>query len=325
MIKTNNFRIIFMGTPDFAVDSLKKLIETGFNIVAVITAPDKPAGRGRNLKQSPVKKFALTNNLKILQPKNLKSVQFINKLKTLKADLQIVVAFRMLPEKVWAMPKYGTINLHASLLPDYRGAAPINHAIINGETKTGITTFFIEKQIDTGEIIYRKEVDIFPEETAGKLHDKLMTEGAELIVKTVNAIISNNYTKIKQEKLIKNKNPKKAPKIFKEDCKINWSNNANNIHNFIRGLNPYPTAWTEMINTKTGKKLTCKIFTVEKINENHNYNFGKIISNSKNELKISVKNGFISILSLQLAGKKRMKTKEFLNGFDISKYEIFMK
>ncbi len=325
MIKKSNFRIIFLGTPDFAATSLKKLKENGFNIVAVITSPDRAAGRGRVIRQSPVKQFAIKNNLNVLQPTNLKSVKFIKELRKLEADLQIVVAFRMLPEVVWAMPKYGTINLHASLLPDYRGAAPINHVIINGENKTGITTFFIERQIDTGEIIFRKEIKILPEETAGELHDKLMNEGAELLIRTSDAIISGNYNKINQKKLFNKNKHKQAPKIFKADCKINWNNKINNIHNFIRGLSPYPAAWTELINKETRKKINCKIFIVKKIYETHNYETGFFFIDIKNELRISVKDGFINILSLQLAGKKRVKIKEFLNGFDISKYSLFIK
>ncbi len=315
-----NFRIIFMGTPDFATESLKILTENNYHIVAVITAPDKPAGRGRKLQQSSVKKYALEKGLKILQPTNLKNETFISELKKLKADLQIVVAFRMLPEIVWAMPKYGTINLHASLLPQYRGAAPINHAIINGETITGVTTFFIEKEIDTGNIIAQKKVKILPDENAGKLHDKLMFTGAQLILQTVDDIINDRVKPIPQKKLSEGEILKPAPKIFKEDCIINWQNPAEKIYNFIRGLSPYPAAMTKI--RKGDKTYILKIFKTEVIKENHNHKIGKIISDNKNYLKIATKDAFIDIKELQLQGKKRMKVKDLLNGFDIEGVEV---
>ncbi len=315
-----DFKIIFMGTPDFAVESLRMLYDSGFNIVAVITSPDKPAGRGRKIQESAVKKFAFEKNLPILQPLNLKADHFTSELKSLRADLQIVVAFRMLPEIVWAMPEYGTINLHASLLPQYRGAAPINHAIINGETRTGVTTFFIEKEIDTGNIIFQEEVDILPNETAGELHDKLMKIGGELIVKTVNAVIQNKIKIIPQKKIItENTEIKAAPKIFKDDCKINWNQPSDKIYNFIRGLSPYPTAMTMI---SDNRQFILKIFKAEKQIENHSLPGGKIISDDKTYLKISTVDGYISIKELQLQGKKRMNIKEFLNGFNISNYRI---
>lgn len=316
-----DFKIIFMGTPDFAVESLKSLHENGYNISAVITVPDKPSGRGQKINQSPVKKYAVKNNILVLQPPKLKSPEFIEQLSKINADLQVVVAFRMLPEIVWSMPKHGTINLHASLLPDYRGAAPINHAIINGETKTGITTFFIEKEIDTGEIIFREEVNISDNENVGELHDRLMLKGGELISRTVDAIISDNYTKVSQNNILKGNKPKLAPKIFKQDCKINWESDIHKTYNFIRGMSPYPAAFTEIINNDTGKKLSLKIFECEKIIENHNLKVGDIIFDKKN-LKIVVSEGFIKILSLQLSGKKKMPTNDLLNGFNFSNYSI---
>ncbi|NPA44371.1 MAG: methionyl-tRNA formyltransferase, partial [Chlorobi bacterium] len=311
----DNFRIVFMGTPDFAVESLKSLYKNGFNIVGVITAPDKPAGRGKKIQSSAVKKYALEKNLNILQPTNLKNEQFISELKDLKADLQVVVAFRMLPEVVWAMPKFGTINLHASLLPNYRGAAPINHAIINGETKTGVTTFFIEKEIDTGMIIFQEEVEILPTENAGQLHDKLMNIGGKLIIKTVDAIIKGEVKAIPQ-KQIPVSEIKSANKIFKDFCEINWKKDNKTIYNFIRGLSPYPAAWTK-ISSSDGKVLTLKIFASEMIFEKHNLEVGKIISDNKTYIKISTSEGYINILELQLQGKKRMPIKDLLNGFDI--------
>ncbi|MCF6365656.1 MAG: methionyl-tRNA formyltransferase [Bacteroidales bacterium] len=313
-----DFRIIFMGTPDFAVESLKSLYKNHFNIVAVITAPDKPAGRGKKIQTSAVKKYAEENNLLILQPVNLKNEQFIKELQELKADLQIVVAFRMLPEVVWAMPEFGTINIHASLLPDYRGAAPINHAIINGETKTGVTSFFIEREIDTGKIIFQKEVKILPNENAGQLHDKLMTAGGKLIVKTVNAIINKTVNPVSQ-KTVNISEIKPANKIFKQDCEINFNQNTVDVYNFIRGLSPYPAAWTKLTD-KNGKNITLKIFATEMIIENHSNKAGKIISDNKTYIKIATPNGYINIADLQLQGKKRMPVKDLLNGFDISEY-----
>jgi len=314
----DKFRIIFMGTPDFAVESLKSLLENGFNIVGVITAADKRAGRGKKIQESAVKKYAVDNNLHLLQPTNLKNDLFLKQLKSLNADLQVVVAFRMLPELVWAMPKYGTINLHASLLPNYRGAAPINHAIINGETKTGVTTFFIEKEIDTGMIIFQKEVNILPNESAGQLHDKLMNIGGELIVNTVNAIIDNNVKPIPQEKLSSSE-IKSANKIFKPYCEINWKQEAKIIYDFIRGLSPYPTAWSKLIN-KDNKLINIKIFATEMFIEKHSNEVGQILSDNKSFIKISTSDGYLNLIDLQIQGKKRMSVKDLLNGFDILGY-----
>ena len=322
MIK-KDLRIVFMGTPEFAVPSLESLLIENYNIVCVITSPDKPAGRGLEIQQSPVKQFALKNNLKVLQPINLKDPVFIQELKDLMPDLQVVVAFRMLPDDVWQLPRYGTFNLHASLLPDYRGAAPINRVIMNGENITGVTTFFIEHDIDTGKIIFQEEVEIEKNENAGELHDKLMIEGAKLVCKTVDAIARDSYKIIDQLKLLtKGHNLKKAPKIHKEDCKINWNKEPVEIFNFIRGLSPYPTAWTEII-SESGKKFTLKIFASDYSISDHDLNPGEILSDQHTFLKIAVNEGFINVNNLQLEGKKRMKIEDFLRGFkSISKYKF---
>lgn len=301
----SDLRIIFMGTPDFAVASLDALIQSGHNIVGVITAPDKPAGRGRKLQQSAVKKYALQQQLTLLQPTNLKDESFIEDVKKLNANLQVVVAFRMLPKIIWQLPKYGTFNLHASLLPDYRGAAPINWAIINGEEKTGATTFFIDEKIDTGNIILKDEISILPTENAGELHDKLMILGGKLVVKTVQLIEQGNVTTQKQPE----KDSKPAPKIFTETCKIDWQKPLNEIYNFIRGLNPYPAAWTQLQGTT---KL--KIYDTEKHFTTHNHKIGEIFS-KENKIFIAVSEGFIEVKSLQLAGKRKMDSKSFLNGY----------
>ena len=252
-MSSNDFRIVFMGTPEFAVASLKSLIESGFNVVAVVTAPDKPAGRGQKLQESDVKQYAKYLNIPILQPEKLKDAEFIDQLRELKADLNVVVAFRMLPEIIWSMPRLGTINLHASLLPQYRGAAPINWAIINGDKKTGITTFFIEKEIDTGKIIHFKEVEIAETDNAGTLHDKLMLSGAALLTETVSGIKTGIYPQLDQKSVLPEDSIlHPAPKIFKETCKINWDNEIDKTYNFIRGLSPYPAAWTVFQNQQSG-------------------------------------------------------------------------
>lgn len=301
-------RIVFMGTPEFAVTILKGLLDEKFNVVGVITAPDRPAGRGRKLNQSAVKKFALENNLPVLQPKNLKNEEFLQELKKLKTNLQIVVAFRMLPTILWKMPKYGTFNLHASLLPEYRGAAPINWAIINGETKTGVTTFFIDDKIDTGEIILQCKIDIKPYETVGELHDRLMVLGSELVNKTVKQIEQRKVKTYKQPE----REEKAAPKIHTKTCKIDWSDSLDNIYNKIRGLNPHPAAWTTLENNS--EEILVKIYDVRKEEAIHNYENGIIIA-SKKELKISTTNGYLIIDSLKLAGKRKMDAKSLLNGF----------
>jgi methionyl-tRNA formyltransferase len=303
-----DLRIVFMGTPDFAVTILKGLVENTYNIVGVITAPDKPSGRGRKLNESAVKKYAVGQNLKVLQPTNLKNEEFLVELKELNADLQIVVAFRMLPKIVWSMPTLGTFNLHASLLPDYRGAAPIHWAIINGEQKTGVTTFFIDDKIDTGEIILQKETNIREDETVGELHDTLMHLGTDLVLETVDLIASDNVTTTKQPEL----EEKIAPKLYPDNCKIDWSDDINIVYNKIRGLNPFPAAWT---NLKNGNDvIMAKIYAIEKILETHDVIPGKVIV-SKKELKVAAKNGFIRILEIKLSGKKKMDAISLVNGF----------
>lgn len=302
-------RIVFMGTPDFAVASLDRLIKNHYSIAAVVTAPDKPAGRGQKLTESAVKKYAKEKQLPILQPEKLKSPEFIQTLKSLNADLQIVVAFRMLPEIVWNMPPLGTFNLHASLLPQYRGAAPINWAIINGEKESGVTTFFLKHEIDTGNIILQEKVSITPTETAGELHDKLMNTGAELVLKTVRLVENKSYKLISQDKLTSsNKELKHAPKIFKQDCAIDWKQPIDQIYNLIRGLSPYPTAYT------TFKGQTLKIFHAKKEYEHHNDPIGSFILNDKLALKVAVKEGYILLTEVQLEGKKRMSIEDFLRG-----------
>lgn len=304
-----DLRIIFMGTPDFAVTSLKALVENEYNIVGVITAPDKPAGRGRKLSESAIKEYAKSQDLNILQPTNLKDEDFIKELKSLKANLQIVVAFRMLPEVVWQMPEYGTFNLHASLLPNYRGAAPINWAIINGETKTGVSTFFIDEKIDTGEMILQEEIEIGCEENAGILHDKLMNIGSELVLKTVLLIQSGEVKTTPQRD---SENIKTAYKLNKDNCKIDWTDSLDNIYNKIRGLSPYPAAWCTLINGDY--ELDIKIYSSKKELFQHNLEIGHIIS-TKKELKVAVTNGYIIIEDIKLPGKKMMNVKSLLNGY----------
>lgn len=306
-----DLRIVFMGTPDFAVTILKHLVENKYNVVGVITAVDKPAGRGRKLNQSAVKKYALSQNLPILQPKNLKNEEFQKELKALNGNLQIVVAFRMLPKTVWDMPEYGTFNLHASLLPDYRGAAPINWAIINGEQKTGVTTFFIDDKIDTGEIILQKECEIREDETVGELHDTLMYLGAGLVLDTLELIKNNAVTTTKQPEI----EEKTAYKLFPDNCKINWLEPLDSIYNKIRGLNPYPAAWTTIINNK--EEITAKLYNVSKEYISHNDDIGKVIS-TKKTLKVAVTNGYLLINELKLSGKKKMDAQSLLNGYTFS-------
>ncbi|WP_353137626.1 methionyl-tRNA formyltransferase [Pseudopedobacter sp.] len=303
-------RIVFMGTPDFAVASLDALIKAGFNIVGVVTAPDKPSGRGQKIAESAVKKYAAEHQLNILQPMKLKDPEFIQQLRDLKADLQVVVAFRMLPEIVWNMPPKGTINLHASLLPQYRGAAPINWAILNGDTESGVSTFLLQHEIDTGSILFSEKVPIHDSMTAGELHDRLMEVGSGLLVKTVKAIDTGDYEAKPQTEFSADK-LKHAPKIFKEDCEIHWSQNTNQVYNLIRGMSPYPTAFT----TLNGKGL--KIFHVEKEIQDHKQNPGEYITDHKSYLKFATSDGFISVKELQLEGKKRMKIDEFLRGIKL--------
>ncbi len=301
-----------MGTPEFAVGILDTIIKNNYNVVGVITAADKPAGRGQKIKYSAVKEYAMANNLTLLQPANLKDESFLKELKALNANLQIVVAFRMLPEVVWRMPKLGTFNLHASLLPNYRGAAPINWAIINGDTKTGVTTFFIDDKIDTGAMILNSETTIAPDENAGQLHDRLMNLGSATVLETLALIERGNVTTTIQKE---NHEIKTAYKLNKENCKIDWTKPAVEIYNLIRGLSPYPSAWC-FISDKN-EEWNVKIHEAKMTLEDHNYSIGSLIC-SKKEMKIAVKDGFIQLLSIQFPGKKKMSTPELLNGMTFS-------
>ncbi len=309
-------RIVFMGTPEFAVGILDTIIKNNYQVVGVITAADKPAGRGQKIKYSAVKEYALENNVKLLQPTNLKDENFLEELQSLNANLQVVVAFRMLPKVVWEMPKYGTFNLHASLLPNYRGAAPINWAIINGETKTGVTTFFIDDKIDTGAMILSSEIEISSNENAGQLHDKLMDLGSRTVIDTLTLIEKGNVTTIIQNE---NKDIKTAYKLNKENCKIDWSQNGKTIHNLIRGLSPYPAAWCYF--KDKNEEWNVKLYEVEFISEKHSETIRKLIC-TKKEMKVSIKDGFIKINSLQFPGKKKMTASEFLNGILFSEKAI---
>ncbi|KXN99980.1 methionyl-tRNA formyltransferase [Aequorivita aquimaris] len=305
----NDLRIVFMGTPDFAVGVLKKMVEAGKNIVGVITAPDRPAGRGRKLMASAVKDYAVSQDLKVLQPTNLKDESFLKELKKLDANLQVVVAFRMLPKVVWQMPEFGTFNLHASLLPQYRGAAPINWAIINNEKKTGVTTFFIDEKIDTGSIIANKEVYIEKDETAETLHDKLMDEGSKLVLETLDLIEKGKANPKPQPKT---SNLKEAPKLTSENTRINWSKSGKEIEAFIRGLSPYPVAWTILHNNNEESKT--KIYSANFERSEQNLKPGSILI-SKKELKVACADGFIIINEIQLPGKRKMDVSSLLNGY----------
>jgi methionyl-tRNA formyltransferase len=318
-------KIVFMGTPGFAVPSLDIIFNSGYEISGVVTVPDKPVGRGQIIKFSPVKEYALKQNLKILQPVNLKDPEFKRELEALKPDLIVVVAFRMLPDIIWKMPPLGTFNLHASLLPQYRGAAPINWAIINGEKETGVTTFFINETIDTGRILFSEKLTIRDDETAGELHDRLMTAGANLVLKTVTAIQEENCHPISQDqdpKQTTELNP--APKIFKEDCKVDWNRNVSEVYNFIRGLSPYPAAFTNLFSAE-GERLILKIFKAKPFGNNDESSEkidlipGTIMTDGRTHLNIVCNEGFISLEEVQLEGKRRMKTEEFLRGFRIDK------
>ena len=316
-MEKKDLRIVYMGTPDFAVESLRCLVEGGYNVVGVITMPDKPAGRGHKVQFSPVKQYALEQGLPLLQPERLKDEAFIEALRAWQADLQIVVAFRMLPQVVWDMPRLGTFNLHASLLPQYRGAAPINWAVMNGDTETGITTFFLQHEIDTGEVIQQVKVPIAETDNVGIVHDKLMMLGGKLVVETVDAILDGSVKSIPQEEMAVVGELKPAPKIFKETCRIDWTKSAKQVYDFIRGLSPYPAAWTEL-HQPGGEVLTVKIFETERIEKVHNNPAGSIDTDGKNYLRIAVPDGWIEVKSLQLPGKKRLKTDELLRGFKIN-------
>jgi len=318
-----DLRIVFMGTPDFAVESLKQLVENNYNIVGVVTMPDKPAGRGHKIQFSPVKEYALSKGLTILQPEKLKAESFVNELKALNADLQIVIAFRMLPEVVWNMPRLGTFNLHASLLPQYRGAAPINWAIINGEKETGITTFFITHEIDTGKIIQQEKIPISETDNAEIIHDKLMFKGAELVLQTVDAILRDDVHPKPQEELYQSESElKPAPKIFKETCRINFAATIEQVYNFIRGLSPYPVAWTELV-CPDESIVAVKIFESEKIPASHNLVPGTILTDEKKTVDVAVADGYIRLKSIQIPGKKRLSIEEFLRGFKMNNRFLF--
>ena len=314
-MEKKELRIVYMGTPNFAVESLRALVEGGYNVVGVITMPDKPVGRhGSVLQASPVKEYALSQNLPVLQPEKLKDEVFLDELRALKADLQIVVAFRMLPEVVWDMPRFGTFNLHASLLPQYRGAAPINWAVINGDTETGVTTFFLTHEIDTGKIIRQKHLPIADTDNVGTVHDALMAIGAGLVTETVDLLLAGKVDAIPQEEFIKDViELRPAPKIFKDTCRIDWNLPSKRIYDFIRGLSPYPAAWTELV-ASDGSRQALKVYQAEKRPASHNQAIGVILTDAKSYIDIAVEDGYIRLLDLQLAGKKRMGVKDFLNG-----------
>jgi methionyl-tRNA formyltransferase len=316
-----SMRIVFMGTPEFAVASLSVLVQDRYNVIGVITAPDKPAGRGQQVQMSAVKQFAVANHIPLLQPEKLKDPDFLQALQNLNADLQIVVAFRMLPEVVWNMPPLGTFNLHGSLLPKYRGAAPINRAIMNGERETGVTTFFLRQEIDTGAVIYRETIPIGPDETAGELHDKMMVIGAQLVKKTVDTIASGDVKTLEQDSLIcSNEVIPDAPKIFRHDCKINWELNALHIHNHVRGLSPYPAAWTTLM--RGDQELQVKVYSTAVVDTDSHAQIvaGKV----SDDLVVQCGVGRIRITSLQPAGKKRMSAEEFLRGYKLTSSDYFI-
>jgi len=306
-------RILFMGTPEFSVPMLDAIYQSQHHLLAVVTAPDKPAGRGRKLKKSAVKEYAEKQNIQVLQPTNLKSDEFFEQLKTLNPNLIVVVAFRMLPKQVWQFPKYGTFNLHASLLPNYRGAAPINWAIINGETETGLTTFFIDENIDTGHIIDKTAIPILKTDNVKDVYEKMLHKGVELVLKTLNNIVRNSVELKSQSK---SGSLKAAPKLNKENTRIDWSKKAEEVFNFIRGLSPFPLAWTILKNGN--EQLNCKISKVSILKENHNLSQANIILKDK-QIYVAVKDGYVKIEYLKLSGKRLMKTEDLLNGYDIKK------
>ena len=322
----SKLRIVYLGTPDFAVEPLRRLVEKerstpdcGYEVVGVVTMPDKIISkRGNQLLMSPVKQYAVAENLPVLQPESLKDEKFQQELKAWNADLQIVVAFRMLPESVWNMPRLGTFNLHASLLPRYRGAAPINWAIINGDKETGVTTFFLKHEIDTGDVIYRDVVTIEENDNAGTLHDKLMLQGGDTVVRTVDAIVQGQVVAIAQDTMFADeKELVPAPKIFRDTCRIDWNKDVEGIHNFVRGMSPYPAAWCELSDAD-GNMTALKVYEVTKEIANHNKPVGTLQTDGKSFLKVAVKNGYISLVNVQLAGKKRMPIADLLNGFSIT-------
>lgn len=316
MENARQLRIVFMGTPEFAVPSLRALVAGGYHVVAVVTTPDKPAGRGQKLHESDVKVAARELGLPVLQPVKLRDPEFVEALRALRPDLGIVIAFRMLPEIVWAMPRLGTFNLHASLLPQYRGAAPLNWAIINGDTETGITTFFLKHEIDTGEIIQQKRIPILPEDNVGTIHDKLMVLGADMVVETVDAIIAGTVHPIDQASIKTDEPLRPAPKIFKETCHIDWTKPAVQIHNLVRGLSPYPAAWCEWVSPE-GQRTGVKIFRTTAIPASHSFMPGTIHTDGKSRIDVACADGYVRIEELQLAGKKRMATADLLRGFHL--------
>lgn len=314
-MEKSDLKIVYMGTPEFAVESLRRLVEGEYNVVGVITMPDKPMGRhGSVLQPSPVKQYAVSQGLKVLQPEKLKDEGFLAELRALEADLQIVVAFRMLPEVVWNMPRLGTFNLHASLLPQYRGAAPINWAVINGDTETGITTFFLKHEIDTGEIIDQVRVPIADTDNVEVIYNRLMNLGGDLVLKTVDAILEGNIKTTPQEELASEEDLRLAPKIFKETCRIDWHAGVKRVYDFVRGLSPYPAAWTEFCQ-EGNAPLMLKIFETEKQFVAHELEPGTIVTDKKTFFRIASTDGYINVLSLQLAGKKRMSVCDFLRGY----------
>lgn len=314
-MEKKDLKIVFLGTPDFAVESLRRLVEGGYNIVGVITMPDKIAGRGHKMFQSPVKEYAVEHGLKLLQPANLKDPVFVEELRSLQADLQIVIAFRMLPEVVWNMPPMGTFNLHASLLPKYRGAAPINWAVMNGDTETGVTTFFLKHEIDTGDIIQQRSIPIAKTDNVGVIHDRLMMLGADMVIETVDAILAGEVKPIPQDELCNQGiEATPAPKIFKDTCRVDWNAPAEKVYNHIRGLSPYPAAWTEI--EKDGEVFSFKIFETSEPIDNINLAPGEL-KHDKHRLMIGCADGAIEILSMQLSGKKRMTPDEFMRGFKL--------
>ncbi len=323
-------RIVYLGTPDFAVEPLRRLLENqraccecGYEVVGVVTMPDKMINkRGNQLLMSPVKQFAVAENLPILQPESLKDEAFLDALREWRADLQIVVAFRMLPESVWNMPRLGTFNLHASLLPQYRGAAPINWAIINGDKETGVTTFFLKHEIDTGDVIYRDVVAIDEKDNAGTLHDKLMIQGGDTVLRTVEAIVRGEATAVEQRAMYDNEcELRPAPKIFRETCRIDWGKSVGQVYDFVRGMSPYPAAWCELADAQD-KEVALKVYEVEKELSAHNKPCGTLLTDGKTFVKVAVEGGYISLVEVQLAGKKRMPVADLLRGFPIEGFEL---
>lgn len=314
-MEKKDLKIVFLGTPDFAVESLRRLVEGGYNIVGVITMPDKIAGRGHKMFQSPVKEYAVEHNLKLLQPANLKDPAFVEELRSLNADLQIVIAFRMLPEVVWNMPPMGTFNLHASLLPKYRGAAPINWAVMNGDTVTGVTTFFLKHEIDTGDIIQQRSIPIAKTDNVGVIHDRLMMLGADMVIETVDAILAGEVKPVPQDELCNQGiEATPAPKIFKDTCRVDWNAPAEKVYNHIRGLSPYPATWTEI--EQDGEVYSFKIFETAEPNKDIHLAPGEIM-HDKHRLMVGCADGALEIISMQLSGKKRMTPDEFMRGFKI--------